>query len=151
MMSKNKLSDKDSQQIDVVLEKHLLKKTPLRREILQAFVKAKSSLTQAELISVVSNEIENVDRVSIYRNLMNLKDAGLLHEVDTNNYVYCSHECGSHAHLLLFCQNCRKHKEVRDHQKIDSFMEELGEFKFFGSKQPIFLRGVCSGCTSRNN
>lgn len=138
--------DKTLEQIDLVLEKHLLKKTTLRRNILLAFVKAKSSLTQAELIAAVSKEIENVDRVSIYRNLMNLKDAGVLHEVDSNNYVYCSHECGAHAHLLLFCQSCRKHQEVRDHQKIHRFMGELGEFRFFGKKQPIFLRGICAGC-----
>ena len=142
-----KTSDEELYLIDTVLEKHSLKKTSLRRKILAAFVENKSSLTQAELIEAVSSDQESVDRVSIYRNLGNLKDAGILHEVDANNYVFCSHECGSHAHLLLFCQNCRRHQEVKDHKKINSFMDELGEFRFFGKKQPIFLKGICAGCT----
>lgn len=133
--------------IDSVLAKHNLKKTPLRRKILLTFTQAESSLTQAELISAISKNLDNVDRVSIYRNLLNLKDAGVLHEVDTNHYIFCSHDCGSHAHLLLFCQSCRKHKEVKDHRKINTFMEELAEFRFFDQRKPIFLRGVCSGCT----
>lgn len=141
------VSDKEMKKIDLVLDKHSLKKTPLRRKILAIFAESKTSLTQAELIDSVSVGKDSVDRVSVYRNLINLKDAGVLHEVDANQYVYCSHECGSHAHLLLYCQSCHKHQEVKDHRKIENFMSELGEFRFFGIKQPIFLRGYCAGCS----
>jgi Fe2+ or Zn2+ uptake regulation protein len=138
---------KELLRIDEVLEKHSLKKTPLRRRILLAFAEAKLALSQADLIAAISKDIEVVDRVSIYRNLANLKQAGVLHEVDSNSYVFCSHECESHAHLLLFCQKCHRHQEIKDHSRIRDFMAALGDFRFFGKKQPIFLRGVCTGCT----
>lgn len=137
---------KEIMRIDGVLEKHGLKKTPLRRNILLAFAEAKTSLSQASLIEIISKELEAVDRVSIYRNLVHLKEAGVLHEVDANSYVFCFHECEEHAHLLLFCQKCHKHQEVKDHDRIESFMLALGSFRFFGKKQPVFLRGVCSSC-----
>jgi Fur family zinc uptake transcriptional regulator len=146
-MSSTTARQRELARIDHVLETHSLKKTPLRRSILLAFTEAKTSLTQAELIEIISKDLSVVDRVSIYRNLAHLKDAGVLHEVDANNYVFCSHECEEHAHLLLFCQTCHKHQEVKDHDRISNFMSALGNFRFFGKKQPIFLRGVCTSCT----
>ena len=141
----------ESAQINLVLEKHGLKKTALRRSILSAFVAAKAPLSQAALIEALSRNQDGVDRVSVYRNLIHLKEAGVLHEVDSNNYVFCSHECESHAHLLLFCQKCHKHQEIKDHGRITQFMSAIGGFRFFGKEQPIFLRGVCSGCTPAAN
>jgi Fe2+ or Zn2+ uptake regulation protein len=138
---------KELLRIDAVLEKHSLKKTPLRRRILLAFAEAKAVLSQADLITAISKDTEVVDRVSIYRNLASLKQAGVLHEVDSNSYVFCSHECEGHAHLLLFCQKCHRHQEIKDHGRIHDFMMALGDLRFFGKKQPIFLRGVCAGCT----
>lgn len=138
---------KELARIDRVLEKHGLKKTGLRRSILLAFAEAKSPLSQASLIEEISKGHGSVDRVSIYRNLSHLKENGVLHEVDANNYVFCSHECEDHAHLLLFCQKCHKHQEIKDHGRIGSFMSAIGRLRFFGKKQPIFLRGVCSSCT----
>jgi Fur family zinc uptake transcriptional regulator len=132
--------------IDRVLEKHGLKKTALRRNILSAFSETRTSLSQADLIEILLKRFEAVDRVSIYRNLSHLKAAGVLHEVDTNHYVFCSHECEMHAHVLLYCQKCHKHQEVKDHDRIASFMPSLDRFKFFTKKQPIFLRGVCHSC-----
>ena len=139
--------EKEVARIDRVLKKHILKRTELRRSILLAFSDVKGSLSQAALIEAVSKEHGSVDRVSIYRNLVHLKEAGVLHEVDSNSYVFCSHECEAHAHLLLFCQKCQRHQEIKDHHRIAEFMSALGELRFFGKSNPIFLKGVCSGCT----
>ncbi len=139
---------KELARIDLVLKKAGLKKTPLRRSILLALAEAKFSLSQADLIEIISKDLDVVDRVSIYRNLSHLKSAAVLHEVDSNSYVFCSHECEEHGHLLLFCQSCHRHQEVKDHSRINDFMLALGDFRFFGSKQPIFLKGICVACAS---
>lgn len=137
----------NQKKIDEVLEKFGLKKTLLRRSILTVLATAKKPLTQAEIISALAHKGAKIDRVSVYRNLINLRDARVLHEVDANNYVFCFHECEDHAHLLLFCQTCNKHQEIKEHDRIDSFLKALGGFRFFGKEQPIFLRGVCESCT----
>lgn len=133
--------------VDQVLDRHELKKTALRRSILLAFLKAKGPLTQADLIASLSRLIAACDRVSIYRNLAHLKEAGILHELETNKYVFCSHECDSHGHLLLYCWKCQKHQEIKDHDRIGSFMSSLGRFGFFDKGQSVFLKGVCSACS----
>ncbi len=130
-----------------VLVKHSLKKTPLRRSILIAFFEAKGPLSQADLIDIVSREHQgSVDRVSIYRNLRHLTEVGVLHGVDSNNYVLCCHECEEHGHLLLFCQKCRKYEEIKDHKCISEMMLTLRAFHFFDERQPVFLRGICTHC-----
>ena len=91
---------------------------------------------------------DSIDRVSIYRNLNQFKATGVLHEVESNIYIFCTHECDEHAHLLLFCQRCHKHQEIKDHGRIENFMSALGILRFFGKRQPIVLKGICSACTS---
>jgi Fe2+ or Zn2+ uptake regulation protein len=135
-------------QIDVLLEKHGLKKTELRRAILSVLSKRQEPLDQADLLLSLSKTLDRVDRVSVYRNLLQLKEAGVLHEVDSNHYVFCSHECSSHAHLLFFCQKCHKHQEVKDHAKIADVMSALAALRFFGKTEPIFLKGVCTTCSA---
>ncbi|MBX3039405.1 MAG: transcriptional repressor [Bdellovibrionaceae bacterium] len=129
-----------------LMDKHSMRKTPLKREIVCALMSEKGPLSQGELIQTLGTVFENVDRVSVYRNLNLLKAAGLVHEVDVNSYVCCSHECEAHPHLLFFCLKCHRHQEVKDHQKIDTLMSALGGFRFFGDNQPLFLRGICTSC-----
>ncbi len=130
-----------------VLAKNFLKKTPLREEILLILSHAKDPLSQGELISALTKTLNaGADRVSVYRNLNMLKKVGLVHEVEVNKYVFCSHRCEDHAHILLFCQSCHKHREVTDHTRIDHFMEMLGDFRFFSRRQPLFVSGRCAAC-----
>ncbi len=141
------LNTNEINKIDLVLQKHGLKKTNLRKMILMTFMKANGSLTQANLIEQLSEHISNFDRASIYRNLSCLKEAGVLHEVEVNNYVYCSHECDAHAHLLLYCKSCNKHQEIKNHSRIEEFVASLDVFQFFGKTKPLFIKGVCKQCS----
>jgi Fe2+ or Zn2+ uptake regulation protein len=128
-----------------VLERHRFKKTPLRKEILLIFLQAQRPIHQSELFSSVSKRLKSVDRASIYRNLSRFKSSGVLHELESNIYVLCSHDCDRHVHFLLFCQKCHKYQEIHDHGEID-VLSTLGVFKFFGRGQSILLRGTCASC-----
>lgn len=132
-----------------LLEHAELKKTSLRTELLQLLIESKTPKSQVEIIQALSKKMTSVDRVTIYRNLKQLKDKGLVHEVDVNQYIFCEHDCDQHAHLLLFCTQCQKHEEIRDHKKINVFMKGLKEFSFFSSENPISLRGTCLSCQSQ--
>ena len=134
-------------QCDTLLDKSGLKKTTLRRRILATFLTTKTPLSQADLIQILVKRNFRVDRVSVYRNLAQLTDIGLIHELSFNQYVYCGHDCSDHGHLLMFCQNCQTHQEIKDHNKIESFMEALQEFHFFCDQNPIVLQGVCRSCS----
>lgn len=130
------------------LKKHQLKLTELRVHLIDIFIKSKNSLTQAQIIEKLTARKISCDRVSIYRNLIQIKKVGLIHEVYENSYIYCSHECSSHPHILLFCDSCQNHEEITDHKKIQTFLTALGQFHFFNKTKPLFLKGVCDSCTA---
>jgi Fur family transcriptional regulator, ferric uptake regulator len=131
------------------LESVGLKKTPLRAQLMVLLIGSKQPLSQVDIIQHLSQQLDSVDRVTVYRNLKQLKKLDLVHEVDVNQYIFCEHDCDQHAHLLFFCTKCQSHSEVRDHKKIHSFLALLGEFQFFGQNEPISLRGVCARCQVR--
>lgn len=132
--------------LDPLLDKAGLKKTNLRRRLLSAFLTADGSLSQADLLKIMAHAGEAADRVSLYRNLAQLKASGLIHEVEPNTYVHCRHRCSKHSHLLLFCQNCQRHVEVHNHNQTTQVLESLRSLHFFGTETPLSIRGVCQTC-----
>lgn len=132
---------------EILLEKFDLKKTDLRIQLVEYFLLTKKSFSQAEVIQYFESKMTSVDRVSIYRNLLQLKNIGIIHEVDSNKYVFCSHDCEKHAHVLLYCQSCEKHGEVKDHHLLTQFFDVLGDFRFLSTQRAIFLKGICQSCT----
>ncbi len=129
-----------------ILSRFSFKKTDLRISLVELFLKEKRPFTQAEIIEELQRRKVSVDRVSVYRNLNQLKASGVLHEVENNKYVSCSHDCGKHAHVLLYCQSCEKHIEVKDHEKLNHFFKALGGFHFLSPEKPVFIKGICHVC-----
>ncbi len=141
----NKFTKKKVEQI---LNRFSLKKTDLRIQLIGLFIEDRKSFSQAEIIHELEKKAEPVDRVSIYRNLNQMKAAGIVHEIENNRYVSCSHDCEKHAHVLLYCQSCEKHNEVKDHEKLNSFFEAMGGFQFLSANRAVFLKGICQSCAS---
>ncbi|MFZ4402882.1 MAG: Fur family transcriptional regulator [Pseudobdellovibrionaceae bacterium] len=141
----NKLSKEKAEQL---LNRFSLKKTDLRISLIELFLKERRSYSQAEIIEDLEKRSGSVDRVSIYRNLNQLKAAGIVHEIENNKYVSCSHDCEKHAHVLLYCQSCEKHNEVKDHEKLNTFFKAMGGFQFLSANRAVFLKGVCQACAS---
>lgn len=139
---------KKSESIDHLLKKHRLKKTALRMALLEEFLNAREPLRQAEIIERLEKRGGTVDRVTVYRNLVHLKTLGLLHELKNNSYVFCSHECEKHPHVLLVCQSCHEHEEINDHRRISQLMGVLAGFRFFGSGGSLVLNGTCAQCSA---
>lgn len=137
-----------SKKIDALFAESKLKKTSLRTELLGVLMSSKSPMSQVEILQKLGQRLESVDRVTVYRNLKQFREKGLVHELDVNQYIFCEHDCHEHAHLLFFCTQCQRHTEVRDHQKIDSFLKILQDFRFFSSQEPLSLRGTCKHCSS---
>ncbi len=125
-----------------------LKKTNLRLRLIQLFLTEERTFSQAEIISELEGKNKSVDRVSIYRNLNQLRAAGIVHELETNKYACCSHSCDQHAHVVLYCQTCEKHSELKDHQKLNKFFKAMGALNFLSANRAVFLKGICQTCAS---
>lgn len=139
-------SESLNKKAQAILSRFSIKKTPLRIHLVELFLKEKKSMSQGELLEKLSEKMDSADRVSIYRNLTQLKASGIVHEIEKNHYVACSHDCEKHAHVLLYCQNCGKHKEVIDHEKLRQFFQGLDGLHFLSPKKALFVKGVCQHC-----
>ncbi len=125
-----------------------IKKTKLRVNLVNLFLGETRPFSQSEIIESLERTIGSVDRVSVYRNLNQLKEYGIVHEIENNKYVSCTHDCDKHAHVLLYCQACEKHNEIKDHDKLNTFFKAMGGFHFLSANRAIFLKGVCQACAS---
>lgn len=134
--------------VDRLLLKHGLRRTPLRLNLLSALARKSQPVGQGEILALLEKKLPTVDRVSVYRNLRQLKTAGVIHEVHTNQYVLCGHECARHAHVLLFCELCHRFAEPTNHRHLESFFAAAESWRFFDSAKPVFLQGTCRTCTS---
>jgi Fe2+ or Zn2+ uptake regulation protein len=124
-----------------------LRKTDLRLEMLKFILRHPAPFTQGELLLHLEKVMHSVDRVTVYRNLHQFCELQLLHEVAANTYVGCTHQCAQHPHVLLFCERCRKHTEIRDHSRLKNLLKALEEVRFFGSSLPLSLKGICKECS----
>jgi len=129
-----------------ILTRLNLKSTPLRLNILDVFLKTKKSLTQKDIVRALEKKLGSVDRISIYRNVLILKKAGFLHQLEDNQYIACQHQCDRHAHILLFCLDCKRYQEVSDHALVKDFVSMIRESHFFSKDSSLTLQGVCENC-----
>lgn len=126
-----------------------LKRTPLRLAIVEFFSGKTKPWSQKELIDSLSlSTREEIDRVSVYRNIHQFLDAGIIHEVANNSYVSCQHlsEGASPVHVLLYCLKCARHEEVCEASERDFFQQLMGRSGFFSKRGGLQVSGVCRSC-----
>lgn len=142
--------EKKINNVETLLDSVKLKATPLRMRILEEILKSQIGMTQKEIIEKLLINQDQIDRVTVYRNLNLLKQFGLIHEVETNRYVSCQHQCKKHGHILLFCQNCEEHYEVHEHNWIEQLSNTLSFLNFIDPQQSLLIRGTCQQCTRQS-
>lgn len=148
-MPRLKTEGLNPEQIDLLLEQHKIKKTEIRRAIVTYLSQSSAPKSQAEILLQLERTMDSVDRVSVYRNLQTLRKAELIHEIHANAYIFCFHPCSEHAHVLLLCQTCHNHSEVKDHQLIRDLSQNKIISGFFDKTSPLFIRGTCKNCALR--
>ncbi|GEM_PF-955396 len=140
----------DNQQLTLALNKlksQKLKITPLRQFLLDIFISNQSLISQSEILNEFKKNNIKADRISIYRNLQQLKALELIHELAFNQYIYCSHsQCHKHPHLLLSCTECQEYQEITNHETIQKITKSLADTQFFNQKSLVTIRGLCQKC-----
>lgn len=132
---------------DSTLERYGLKKTNVRRQVLECFMKVNYALSQPAIEESLGH-IEN--RVTIYRVIKDLETAGIIHRVVHLNgtvlYALCSdcsvHEHHHDEHVHFTCNKCNK-IYCLDHFHMPEIQHPSG-FRI----ETIYLNatGICENC-----
>lgn len=122
------------------------KYTKKRETLITYLVKRNRYVSAREVHEYMDQEFPNVSYDTIYRNLHDFSDLGLLEETDLNGemkfrFRCCHHEVGHHHHFI--CTVCGKTKEI--HMcPMNYFEEQLSGCVIEGHRFEIF--GRCEDC-----
>lgn len=95
-----------------ILQKHDLRKTAIRIQVLEVFLGKDEAISHSEL----EKELAETDRVTLYRTLKKFEESGIIHNaVDgtgANRYALCQGACEHHhhedRHAHFNCNQCGK-------------------------------------------
>lgn len=130
-----------------ILNAHALRHTSSRCDILALFLQKNSALSQPEL----EREMENCDRVTIYRTLATFLEKGILHKVLDDvgamkyalcSHIHCSEHYHSHNHVHFKCNLCHKTTCLEDLHIPPIKMPQ----SFLVEEVNLLIQGVCEGC-----
>lgn len=132
----------------VLLKSHKLRVTDFRKSCISILQKAEVGLSSTD----IENQLENVDRITLYRTLLSFEENGLIHHsVDANGqkkYALCAADCDTHVHhdnhLHFHCSSCGKtsclDNEVPAKLKLpEGYLVKDVQFN---------LMGICADCNS---
>ncbi|MFZ1496265.1 MAG: transcriptional repressor [Saprospiraceae bacterium] len=97
---------------DQLLHQHQLRKTPVRKEVLDVFLSRSEAVSQ----QYIEQHFDAIDRVTLYRTLKTFEQKGIIHRAidgsETIKYALCSDGCHEHAHFdehaHFHCDDCGK-------------------------------------------
>lgn len=133
--------------VNELLDKYGLRKTEVRKEILNVFITQNHALTYHDLQKRISDKF---DRVTLFRTLSSFEEKGLIHQVLDNSsaakYALSVDEKGQlevSAHPHFKCEDC--------HQTFCLSEEELAlpslPDGFVMYKSHVLLEGKCAHCS----
>ena len=93
-----------------LLKKNNLSATPFRKEVLAIFARHDRAIP----VSVIEQELDNYNRITLYRTIKTFIEKGIIHEIaitgEAANYAICKDGCTHtghhHQHLHFKCNSC---------------------------------------------
>ncbi|MFD1551097.1 hypothetical protein DNU06_04135 [Putridiphycobacter roseus] len=133
-----------------LLTKKNIRVTDFRTSVLEIFLKYKNAIS----ITVIEENLEKYDRITLYRTIKTFLKKGLIHEInvagESTKLALCGQECmpdnHQHNHLHFHCNQCLNVYclPIPDPHKV-----ELKNFKI--DEYEIIASGTCNNCLNQTN
>lgn len=132
-----------------------LRATGPRVEVVRVLASSPTPMTAQEVLDETARAgaAESADRVTVYRTLSSLVEAGLAHRMDPGDRVWrfglvracgdVAHEHNGHAHFV--CDACGV-MQCLDDATINVSLKGKGEQRLRIKQQDVFLHGTCESC-----
>jgi Fur family ferric uptake transcriptional regulator len=138
----------ETNEIKNLLRARKLKVTALRLALLSCISENQTAISYSKIIK----QLKHFDRVTLYRNLITLKNQGIIHQALTEGqetfYAMCSLSCNSekhlHQHIHFKCSLCDEVSCVPSTQA-----QGLSLPGFVVESFRIEAKGICTNCCIR--
>ena len=135
----------DNQYFKDLLHSRALKATSARLNLLVEMQKYESAIPY----SAIQEAFKSIDRVTLYRTLVSLKEHGVIHKAFQENnetyYAICGSKCGKndhhHDHIHFKCVKC---KSVTCEKPNRALKISIPNYEIH--KVTIHIDGVCKLC-----
>lgn len=134
-----------------------LRATSARLDVLRVLAASPLPLTAQDVLELVRKTDESADRVTVYRTLSSLVDAGIAHRMDPGDRVWRfgllgrgeSHEHRGHAHFV--CDACGEVRCLADSTISVALKGRATEQRLKIKQQDVYLHGTCETCQDDEN
>jgi Fur family transcriptional regulator, ferric uptake regulator len=135
-----------AQDLTQLLERHGIRPTPRRLEVLTELARERDDATAQELWSRLRKGRSTTGLATVYRTLALLSEAGIVdslsHHADEQCYRLCSEE--HHHHLV--CERCHRVVEV-DRCDLDGWVARAAKrHGFVATDHTVEISGICRDC-----
>ena len=149
MTQKEILKSQLKERTDNLLYSAKLKRTEPRRMVLEVLLNAAQPQTTEKIVSAIGKNGPN--RVTIYRTLENLIEAGLVHKAfvgERSQYYELADKCSEHqCHPHFVCTDCGRTSCMHD---VSVSMATSTPAGFVIQRQQVRLEGLCPDCGIHN-
>lgn len=134
------------------MEKQIFKMTKARKLILEVFGKGCDMLSSDEIFQKVRKN--GIDRVTVYRNMGFLEEAGILKKIQRQRIAY--YESAQHHHHHIMCKKCGASEEYSAdicsngilQEALNKIAKSTKKFKLINDHSLEFF-GVCKICHNK--
>jgi Fur family transcriptional regulator, peroxide stress response regulator len=123
-----------------------LRSTPQRHAVMAFLMKKKGHPTASEIFAAVNRLDPRSSRATIYNNLRDLVEAGLVREVAVEGRAARFDAKGT-RHYHFICDRCGNVEDVDWYEVPRPVAASLGKRVLRGCE--LILRGLCTKCASR--
>jgi len=134
---------KKSPDVGALLQGAGLRRTGARLAVLRKLVAAGAPQSHAEICSALGSS--DFDRATVYRNLMDLSEAGLVARTDLGDHIWRFElRGGDHAHPHLVCKSCGDVECLSDTQVEIRAPKNRRALR--AANLEVQLKGLCDRC-----
>ena len=99
------------------------------------------------LQALAREDARAVQPPTVYRALEFLREAGLVHRIDTlNAFIGCGRPGEPHGGQMLVCRECKSVEEVNDSIITGALAERAAALGFLPDAGPLEIKGLCPAC-----
>jgi len=129
-----------------LLERHGVRPTPRRIEVLAELSLERDDATAQELWSRLRQGNSTTGLATVYRTLALLSDAGVVDVLSHHGGEQCYRLCGAEHHHHLLCERCHRVVEVQECGLDDWVATAAKRHGFVATDHRVEIVGLCADC-----
>jgi Fur family transcriptional regulator, ferric uptake regulator len=134
------------QELPELLERHGVRVTPRRLEVLEELAQERDDVTAQELWSRLRERDSRAGLATVYRTLALLSEAGVVDVLSHHGGEQCYRLCGEAHHHHLLCERCHRVVEVEDCD-LDGWVTAAAKrHGFVATDHRVEIVGLCADC-----